>query len=240
MSIEIGTIEALFRYPVKSMRGQALDAATLGWHGIEGDRRFALRRIDERGGFPWLSASRLPDLVRFTPQSGEPADARPTHVRTPDGAELGIFGEALALDVGRRYGKPVEMMHLKHGIFDDASISLITVETVREIGCLAEKPADVRRFRPNILIRPTRATPFEEEEWLDGVLTFGDADAPPALSVTMPDVRCAMVNLDPDDASAAPEILKAVVRANRNIAGVYASVTRAGRLAVGQTIRLQR
>jgi uncharacterized protein YcbX len=240
MSIEIGTIEALFRYPVKSMRGQALDAATLGWHGIEGDRRFALRRIDERGDFPWLSASRLPDLVRFTPQSGEQADALPTHVRTPEGTELAIFGEALSADVGRRYGEPVEMMHLKHGIFDDASISLITVETVREIGRLAEKPADVRRFRPNILIRPTRATPFEEEEWLDGVLTFGDADAPPAVSVTMPDVRCAMVNLDPDDASSAPEMLKAVVRANRNIAGVYASVTRAGRLAVGQTIRLQR
>ena len=47
-----------------------------------------------------------------------------------------------------------------------------------------------------------------------------------------------MVNLDPDSASAAPEMMKAVVRANQNNAGIYGAVTRIGRLAVGQTIRL--
>ena len=39
--IEIGQSEAIFRYPVKSMRGEPLLAATLGWHGIDGDRRLA-------------------------------------------------------------------------------------------------------------------------------------------------------------------------------------------------------
>src|SRR5262245_41194003 len=68
MPIEIGQIEALFRYPVKSMRGEPLDAATLGWHGLDGDRRLAFRRLEERGGFPWLIASKHPDLILFTPQ----------------------------------------------------------------------------------------------------------------------------------------------------------------------------
>jgi hypothetical protein len=54
----------------------------------------------------------------------------------------------------------------------------------------------------------------------------------------MRDVRCSMVNLDPDSASAAPEVLKAVVRANQNNAGIYGAVIRIGRLAVGQTIVL--
>jgi uncharacterized protein YcbX len=67
MPIEIGQIEAIFRYPVKSMRGEPLDAATLGWHGLDGDRRLAFRRLDERGGSPWLSASKLPELILFTP-----------------------------------------------------------------------------------------------------------------------------------------------------------------------------
>ncbi len=49
--VEIGRIEAIFHYPVKSMRGQPVDDAVLGWHGLEGDRRFAFRRLDERGGF---------------------------------------------------------------------------------------------------------------------------------------------------------------------------------------------
>ena len=63
----------------------------------------------------------------------------------------------------------------------------------------------------------------------------GDAAA---ITVTMRDVRCSMVNLDPDSASPAPEVLKAVVRANQNNTGIYGAVTRIGRLAVGQTIIL--
>src|SRR5439155_17758388 len=62
---------------------------------------------------------------------------------------------------------------------------------------------------------------------------------PPAIAVTMRDLRCSMVNLDPDSASPAPEVLKAVVRANQNNAGIYGTVTRIGRLAVGQTILLR-
>src|SRR6516162_4120666 len=230
MPIEIGQIEAIFRYPVKSMRGEPLDAATLGWHGLDGDRRLAFRRLDERGGFPWLSASKLPDLIHFTPLPR--GDELPTHVRTPEGQELPLFGEALAAEIGRRYGAPVEMMHLRNGIFDDASISVITSDTVREVSRLSGTSADVRRFRPNIVVRSARAVPFEEDEWVGGMLTFGEAGDAPAVTVTMRDVRCVMVNFNPDGGSPAPEVMKAVVRANQNNAGIYGTVSRIGRLAV--------
>jgi uncharacterized protein len=238
VSIKIGQIEAIFRYPVKSMRGEPIAAAALGWHGLEGDRRLAFRRLGERGGFPWLTASRLPDLVLYTPQRREDGngEALPTHVLTPEGKQMLAFGEALAAEVGGRYGSPVEMTHLRHGIFDDASISLITSDTVREVCRLAGVGADVRRFRPNIVIRSTRALPFEEDEWLGGVLAFGETYDAPAVTATMHDVRCAMVNIDPDKGNLAPEVLKAAVRANQNNAGIYGTVTRIGRLAVGQAI----
>ena len=89
MPIEIGHIEAIFRYPVKSMAGEWLQAAHLGWHGLEGDRRLAFRRMEDRSGFPWLSASRLPELVRFFPlrHEGSTPENLPTQVRTPDGEE---------------------------------------------------------------------------------------------------------------------------------------------------------
>jgi uncharacterized protein YcbX len=250
MPIEIGQVEAIFRYPVKSMGGERLEVANLGWHGIEGDRRLAFRRINDRSGFPWLSASKLPDLVLFTPQRRE-GDARedtaqeglPTHVRTPDGKELPVFGEDLAEEVGRRYGAPVEMMQMKHGIFDDACISVIASDTVREIGRLAGMSPDVRRFRPNVVVRLLRPAPFQEDEWLGGVLSFGekgdDDDDAPAITVTMRDVRCSMVNLDPESANPAPEVLKAVVRVHQNTAGIYGAVTRIGRLAVGQSVLLR-
>jgi len=241
MLIEIGQVEALFRYPVKSMGGERLEVATLGWHGIEGDRRLAFRRMDDRSEFPWLIASKLPDLLLFAPQrreDGAPGDL-PTHIRTPDGADMPVFGEELAREIGRRYGAPVQMMQLKHGIFDEASISVIAFDTMREIGRLAGRSLDVRRFRPNIVVRLLRPVPFQEDEWVGGMLSFGEGDDAPAIAVTMRDVRCSMVNLDPDTARPAPEVLKAVVREHQNTAGIYGAVTRSGRLAVGQTILLR-
>jgi len=241
MLIAIGEVEAIFRYPVKSMGGERLEVAQLGWHGLEGDRRVAFRKMDDRSEFPWLTASKLPDLLRFAPlrrEDGAPGDL-PTHIRTPDGEELPVFGEDLATEVGRRYGAPVQMMLLKHGIFDEATLSVIALDTVHEISRLAGRSADVRRFRPNVVVRSLRSVPFLEDEWVGGVLSFGEEDDAPAIAVTMRDVRCSMLNLDPDTARSAPELLKAVVRVHQNTAGIYGTVTRVGRLAVGQTIFLR-
>jgi uncharacterized protein YcbX len=231
--LEIGQVEAIFRYPVKSMRGESLETATLGWHGLDGDRRLALRRLDDRGERPWLTASKLPELVLYTPLG----DGR---VRTPDGEELPVFGDALAAEISRRHGARVEMMQLRNGIFDEGSISVITSDTVGWLCRRAETSPDVRRFRPNILVRPSGALPFEEDRWVGGTLTFGDTDDAPAISVTLRDERCAMVNYDPDDAHTNPNVMKAVVRANQNHCGVYGTVTRIGRVAVGQRIVLRR
>jgi uncharacterized protein YcbX len=240
MLIEVGSVEAIFRYPVKSMGGERLEVANLGWHGLEGDRRLAFRRIEDRSGFPWLTASKLPDLVWFVPhrRDGGPGET-PTHVRTPDGEEMTVFDEELAAEVGRRCGAPVQMMQLKHGIFDEASISVIAIDTVCEISRLAGQSPDVRRFRPNVVVRLLQPAPFQEDQWVGGVLSFGEEDDAPAITVTMRDERCSMLNIDPDSASLSAEVLKAVVRANQNMAGVYSTVTRIGRLAIGQRIFLR-
>src|SRR5205085_10205948 len=112
----------------------------------------------------WLTATKLPDLIRFTPcrrGEGEDGQGLPTHVLTPEGEEMPLFGETLAAAVGLRWGGPVQIMHLRHGILDDATVSGITSYTVREIGRLAGMSADLRRFRPNIVVRSSRAIGFE-------------------------------------------------------------------------------
>ncbi|HLK21609.1 MAG TPA: MOSC N-terminal beta barrel domain-containing protein [Bryobacteraceae bacterium] len=240
MPLTIGHVEALYRYPVKSMAGESLHSANLGWHGIEGDRRLALRRLEDRGGgFPWLTAGKFPDLIRFTPERGGTSDL-PTHIRTPDGQSLPIFSEELAAEIARRYNSPVEMMHYKHGIFDEGTISLIASDTICELSRLAGLNPDVRRFRPNILVKLLQPIPFQEDDWVGCILSFGESADAPAVSVTLRDERCAMLNLDPDTAQPNPEMLKAVVHAHQNTAGVYAAVTRTGKLAVGQPIILNR
>jgi uncharacterized protein len=238
MPIKVGEVEALFRYPVKSMAGELLEVADMGWHGLDGDRRLAFRRVADRGGFPWLTATKLPELILFAPQRRGPAvDGNlPTHIRTPEGEELALFSQELAADVGRRHGSPVEMTHLNRGIFDEASVSVITCATVGEIGRLAAQPPDVRRFRPNILIASLKSVPFEEDEWVGGVLSFGNTNEAATIGITNYDERCSMVNFDPDSARPTPDVLKAIVRERDNKVGVYATVTRRGRFRVGLSV----
>src|SRR5712671_5978176 len=104
--MEVGRITALFRYPVKSMAGELLDVAKLGWHGLEGDRRLAFRRLTDKSGFPWLTAGKLPELLLYKPfgLDSNSAEALPTHVRTPDGKELELHGAELREEISRRCG----------------------------------------------------------------------------------------------------------------------------------------
>ena len=81
-----------------------------------------------------------------------------------------------------------------------------------------------------------RPVPEQYARWVGGVLTFGEVGRGPSLSVTMRDERCSMVNFDPDSARQGAEVLKAIVRVRDNKAGVYGTVTRRGRLVVGQPI----
>ena len=74
--MELGRISAIFRYPVKSMAGELLDVAKLGWHGIEGDRRFAFRRATDTSGFPWLTAGKLPELLLYKPFGQDSSNGR--------------------------------------------------------------------------------------------------------------------------------------------------------------------
>ena len=241
MPTQIGYIEAIFRYPVKSMRGERLEAAELGWHGLEGDRRLALRKLDDRGGFPFLTAGILPELLTFTPcrrEDGAPGNL-PTHVRTPADDDLPVFSEELAAEIKRRFGAPVEMMQFKNGIFDDATVSVIASGTVHEIARLAGVEPDIRRFRPNIVVRSLDSKPFEDDGWIGNVLSFGENEDAPAIAVTAPDVRCAMINIHPDSAELNPQLMKAAVRGNQNNAGVYGTVIHCGRVFTGQPVVLK-
>jgi hypothetical protein len=220
------------------MAGIPVDAAVLGWHGLQGDRRFAFRRLNDSSGFPWLTASKLPELILHQPlgldeQAGEPL---PTHVRTPDGQTFEIRSTELRDSISQRFGSPVELLKLKHGIFDDASISVIALPTMDAICQSAGLPLDTRRFRANIVLDSTIAEPFLEDGWLGGKLVFGDPDTGPMVHLTMRDLRCMIINLDPDTARQDPRVMKAVVRLNENCAGAYGTVVRTGELRVGEAV----
>ncbi len=235
--MELGRIRAIFRYPVKSMAGEPLETAKLGWHGLEGDRRFAFRRLIDKSSFPWLTASKLPQLILYRPFGidANTVEQLPTHVRTPDGNEYELRGDELREEISRLHGSDVELMNLKHGIFDESALSVISLSSVHGLEREAGREFDLRRFRPNVLLE-TNGEPFEENEWVGRTLLFGDNGA--ALKVTMRDERCVMVNFDPDTAERDAEVMKTIVRLNENCAGVYGTVLGTGELRVGQVVNL--
>ena len=236
--IPIGRVLEIVRYPVKSMAGIATESAFLGWHGLDGDRRFAFRRIGDDGGFPWLSASRLPELLLYHPTGLDESSGEPTQVRTPAGACVELRSAELNAEIAERFGSGVEMMKLRHGTFDEGAVSVINLATIAGIGREAGLDLDRRRFRANILVESERGEPFLEDGWVGGTLVFGDGDPRPAVSVTMCDERCAMVNIDPETAERDARVMKAVVRLNKNYAGVYATVVRTGTIRVGDRVNL--
>jgi len=237
---KIGRVSEIVRYPVKSMAGVPARSATLGWHGLEGDRRFAFRRVGDASGMPWLTASRLPELLLYQPVGFEnpTGEQLPTHVRTPAGSELELGSAELKAELDERFRSPVELMNLRQGIFDEAAISMISLATIAGIGREAGLDLDRRRFRANIVVETERIEPFLEDAWVGQMLVFGESDPPPALSVTQCDERCVMINLDPDTGVSDPRVMKTVVRLNKNHAGVYASVVRTGTIHVGDTVSL--
>ena len=238
--IQLGHVRELVRYPVKSMAGIATESAHLGWHGLDGDRRFAFRRVADNSGFPWLTASRIPELLLYQPyglddSTGEPL---PTHVRTPAGTNVELRSAELQSEMAGRFGSSVELMKFKHGIFDDASVSVISLATIAGIGAEAGVHLDRRRFRANIVLETRDPEPFLEDGWVGGTLVFGNSEPRPAVSVTARDVRCMMINLDPDTGTQDKRVLKTVVRLNKNNAGVYGTVVQIGTIHVGQPVSL--
>jgi uncharacterized protein len=238
--IQVGRVCEIVRYPVKSMAGTAAESAFLGWHGLDGDRRFAFRRMGVDSGFPWLSASRLPELLLYHPvgldeRTGEPL---PTHVRTPAGSCVELRSPELTAEIAERLGSGVDLMKLKHGIFDEAAVSVISLTTIAGIGREAGLDLDRRRFRANIVVETERGETFLEDAWVGRMLVFGDSDPRPAVSVTMCDARCVMVNLDPETGEQDARVMKTVVRLNKNNAGVYATVVRSGTIRVGDRVSI--
>ena len=237
---ELGRVCELVRYPVKSMAGIVTESAFLGWHGLDGDRRFAFRRLEDDGDFPWLSASRVAELLLYHPLGLDESasEPMPTHVRTPSGRQLDLRSVELQREIGERLGSKVELMKLRNGIFDDAPVSVISLATIAGIGDEVGVDLDRRRFRANIVLETRGRELFLEDRWVGGTLVFGNSEPRPALTVTARDVRCVIVDLDPDTGTKDARVMKSVVRLNNNTAGVYGTVVQTGTIRVGDPVSL--
>ena len=237
--VSVGVVSRLYRYPVKSMRGEAIDRTRVYWHGLAGDRRYAFVRGGNTSRFPWLTGREVPQLLRYQPYFAGDDDpgAAPVRVRTPQGADLMIDDNALSGELAVRYGAPVHLLQSSRGIPDSAAVSILGAATVTALGTRIGAVLDPIRFRPNIVIETTNGQPFEEEAWLGGLLAFGEREDSAQIRANRKDPRSMMVNLDPESATQNPAVLREIVRDRDTCAGLYASVEQIGTIHVGDQVR---
>ena len=232
---EIGRIKSLWRYPVKSMAGEAVDRAEVSWHGIEGDRRWAFVRDGvQASGFPWLTIRQRPGMIGYRPVLVDPSapNTSATVVHTPDGNVYDVMDPDLSAEL---WPEGARVIRQNRGVFDTFPLSLITTGTVAGIGEAVGRPLDVARFRPNLLIETVAKDPFLEDAWVGAVLRIGSA----RLRVDKRDGRCAVVNVDPSTAERDSDILRAIANERGGCLGVYGSTVQPGEITVDDRVFLE-
>lgn len=240
MRKELATINDLYLYPVKSMRGVTVNAAHLGLNGFYGDRRYAFVQEELAGsdGFPWATGREKPRMILYTPrfeQTPTPQSDPAIWVQTPDGEEFEVGDLRLRGAIAREHGYPVFLLKNKRGNFDSQHVSLFSHATLKQLERESASSIDPRQFRENLYVEPFDGLPFMEEEWVGRVLRIGESAL---VGVTKKDSRCMMINIHPETAVQNPGVLRTVARLHEECAGIYANVIAPGIVSVGDTIEL--
>lgn len=258
----LGTVERLWRYPVKSMAGEPLTEAFMGFSGFYADRCYAFKDSAARKGFPYLSATVQPQMVLYhptfrhpakavkppnlveamsiapgvTPANAEPNDLM-VDIVTSSGAMLAIDDLALLemLSVGLRGEHRLTLVRSDRALTDCRPISLISLQTIKQIEEELGAPLDERRFRANIYLDLALGKGFAEDEWVGRRLRLGTKGE---IVVLERDPRCKMISLDPVTSEHNPAILRTVAQAHETYAGVYCAVVVEGMIRVGDAIEL--
>jgi hypothetical protein len=204
----LATLANIWRYPVKSLKAQALERADVGERGLAGDRADAL----------FLAT---PDRAR-SGKTFRGKEHRLLHtVSQPGDAVALVASDGFALEV--RGGGP---------FFDAQPVSLIFDRWIAELERNLGMPLDPLRYRPNLFAHALEPAFPGESELVGAVLQIGGV----RLRVVSPIDRCVTTTYDVETGESAPQVLRAVAEHRDNMMGVYCAVETPGSLAAGDTI----
>jgi MOSC domain-containing protein len=238
MSVEIGRVTAIYRFPVKSMAGELLRVANLRWQGIEGDRQYGFYRAANTSRFPWLTGREVAELITCSACYLAPDDPRHSRlIVTIRGDQFDINDPRLHDYLSRAAGEEVRLIQVGRGLFDAMPVSILTPPTIAQIAARCGRSIDVRRFRANIIIEPSDGS-AREIDWIGKTLIFGDRSDAAKLCANVAIDRCAMITIDPDTAERDPTILRRVVEDFNNEIGVRCATGAPGTIAIGDVVRI--
>ena len=259
MSI-VGKVDSLWRYPVKSMRGEELEQAFAGYPGVYGDRVFAFKSSATPSGFPYFTAREQRRLLQYRPRFRCPDKAAcPVNlteagkmgagplsadiselmvdVETPEGKTLAIDDPVLIETLLREIDEKhqLTLMRSHRAMTDCRPVSMFSLQSALQLSEETETPIDKRRFRANVYLDLASDKGFDENEFVGRSLRIGPKVI---VRVLERDPRCAMITLDPDTSERTPAVLKKVAQAHEGMAGVYGAVIVEGMLHKGDPVEL--
>jgi uncharacterized protein len=256
----IGTVESLWRYPVKSMRGEELEEMFAGYAGVYGDRLFAFVSDGSPKGFPYFTGRDQRRMIRYRARFRDPAKAAgPSNLReaeengawplpataaemalevdTPDGEVFAIEDPALIdhLRAGIEHPHQIHLIRSDRSLTDCAPLSVFSVQTVRQLEKEAETQIDKRQFRASVYLDLPGLAAFEEEKFVGRTLRLGSKVV---VTITKRDGRCMMITLNPETAEKSPAVLKTVAQKHEGKAGLYGAILTEGMIRKGDPVEL--
>jgi uncharacterized protein len=258
----VGQIESVWRYPVKSMRGEELAEVFVGFSGVYGDRLFAFKSSACPKGFPYLTGREQREMLLYRPRFRHPDQAAGppnlaeaealapglnplfadpadlvVEVETPAGEVLAVDDPALIRTIAERLGAEhsLTLLRSERAMTDCRPVSLFSIQTARQLGDEIGTPLDKRRFRANVYLDLKSAAGFAEDAFVGRKLRLGSKVV---VSVLQRDARCKMITIDPDTLEPNGAVLRRVSRAHDGMAGVYAAVLVEGMVHQGDEIEL--
>jgi uncharacterized protein YcbX len=204
----LGTVERLWRFPVKSLHPETLAHVAVDAGGFEGDRRSAL-------------------FVRTAEhaRSGKPYRGKEHnlfHTVASPAAAVALAAER-AVELERRDDGPY---------FDLRPVSLLLDCWLAEAERLVGRPLDPLRYRPNIFARAAQGFGASEAALVGSTLQLGSV----LLRVLEPIGRCVTTTYDVATGESDPLVLRAVAEHRQNTMGVYCDVVQPGAIAAGDAI----
>jgi len=240
----VGHVAELWRYPVQSMRGEAMREVTLWANGMPGDRAWGVLNPAEgkiaaaaKGKKPWHDLIRWQARFLREPEKSQPS--APVEIHLPGGNVIDSSAPDRDARIAAAIGAPAQLVarHIGNQAYGYASLHLLTSAS---LAALSQHYPPGRfepaRFRPNIVIDSGDLVGFVEQDWIGARLLLGEAE----LEVADHCLRCVLTTLPQDELPLDPGILKATSEANERRAGIYAAVVKTGRIRIGDAVRLLR
>ncbi len=210
--MDVGTTIALWRYPIKSLRGEALETTRIEAGGIPGDRGSSLiiTRGHARLGKPYRGKE----------------DERLHRLGSGDEAVSAANERSVAIDVvaansGHEY--------------DAAPISILVDCWMEGLNAAVGYGVEHQRFRPNMFLAAHPRMDVDEPAFTGRVLRIGTV----RLKVRSPIGRCVTTTYAQRPGASDPAILRYIASERGNAMGIYCDVLRAGAVRIGDVLVLE-